>query len=121
MSLLTTIPPAFVALLHIYIMILESFFWTTPRGLKAFGLSPSFAQQTKSLAQNQGLYNGFLAAGLIWGLLHPVEEFGRQVVLFNLGCVFVAGAVGGVTTGKVKIVGSQCVPAVIAISAVLFL
>ena len=72
MSVIPLIAVALVALLHIYIMILEMFLWTGPRGQKAFGLTPEFAQQTKALAANQGLYNGFLAAGLIWGLVHPI-------------------------------------------------
>ena len=59
---------ALVAVIHVYILVLEMFLWTTPRGQKAFGLTPEFAQQTKVLAANQGLYNGFLAAGLFWGL-----------------------------------------------------
>lgn len=76
MSLPATLSVSLVGLIHIYILILESFLWTTPTGHKSFGLTPSFALQTKALAANQGLYNGFLAAGLGWGLLHPVQEFG---------------------------------------------
>jgi putative membrane protein len=102
---------SFVTLIHVYILVLECFLWTTPRGHKSFGLTPSFAHQTKALAQNQGLYNGFLAAGLAWGLLHPVPEFGAQIQIFFLGCVAVAGVVGAATTGQAKIVFIQSIPA----------
>jgi putative membrane protein len=113
MSILVTIPVLFVAVLHIYIFVLEAFLWTTPRGMKAFGLSHQFAMQTRSLAMNQGLYNGFLAAGLIWGVLHPVVEVGRQIELFFCGCVVVAGVVGG-ATAKPKIFFIQGVPGLVA-------
>jgi putative membrane protein len=106
-----------VALLHVYIMLLEMVWWTSPRGQKAFGLTPQFAEQTKVLAANQGLYNGFLAAGLIWGLVYPVPEFAWQIQIFFLACVAVAGIVGAVTSSR-KILFIQTVPAVIAIIAV---
>ncbi len=106
-----------VALLHVYIMLLEVLWWDTPRGQKAFGLTPEFARQTKTLAINQGVYNGFLAAGLIWGLVHPDPGFGWQIQLFFLACVAVAGIVGAVTSSG-KILFIQTVPAVIAILAV---
>ncbi|OBT84529.1 hypothetical protein VE02_06760 [Pseudogymnoascus sp. 03VT05] len=117
MSLLSSVPVAFVALLHVYILVLEMFLWTTPRGLKAFGLKPDFAEKTKTLAANQGLYNGFLAAGLIWGLVHPVPEFAEQIELFFLALVGVAGIYGGLTA-KPKIFFIQSVPAAIASLAV---
>lgn len=83
MALLATLTVSLVAFIHIYILVLECFLWTTPKGRKSFGLTPSFAQQTKTLAANQGLYNGFLAAGLGWGLLHPVAEFVSSQRLFK--------------------------------------
>jgi len=120
MSVIAVIIIALVALLHIYIMILEMFLWTGPRGQKAFGLTPEFAASTKSLATNQGLYNGFLAAGLIWAILHPAPEFGWQIAMFFLACVAVAGIFGAATASR-KIIFIQTVPAVIAMLAVMFL
>ena len=120
MSLIAVILVALVALLHVYILILEMFLWTGPRGQKAFGLTPEFAQQTKALAANQGLYNGFLAAGLIWSLLHPQAEFAWQIALFFLACVAVAGIYGAATASR-KILFIQTVPAVVAMLAVIFL
>lgn len=120
MSLIPVILVALVALLHVYILILEMFLWTGPRGQKAFGLTPEFAQQTKALAANQGLYNGFLAAGLIWSLLHPQPEFAWQIALFFLACVAVAGIYGAATASR-KILFIQTLPAVVAMLAVIFL
>ena len=120
MSLIAAILVALVALLHVYILILEMFLWTGPRGQKAFGLTPEFAQQTKTLAANQGLYNGFLAAGLIWSLLHPQPEFAWQIALFFLACVAVAGIYGAATASR-KILFIQTVPAVITMLAVMYL
>ncbi|WP_374673247.1 DUF1304 domain-containing protein [Ideonella sp.] len=102
-----------VALIHVYILVLEVFWWNTPRGHKAFGLTPDFAAATRVLAQNQGLYNGFLAAGIGWGLLRG----DAPTVLFFLACVAVAGVVGAATTGSRKILFIQTVPAVAAIAA----
>ena len=102
-----------IALLHVYILVLEMFLWTTPRGQKAFGLTPEFAQATKALAANQGLYNGFLAAGLIWGLLHPDFFVGIQIQLFFLICVAVAGVYGALTA-KLSILFIQTFPAILA-------
>ena len=120
MSVIPLILVALVALLHIYILVLEMFLWTTPRGRKAFGLTPEFAAETRVLAANQGLYNGFLAAGLIWGLIHPIPEFAWQVQMFFLGCVAVAGIYGAATASR-RILYIQTVPAVIAMLAVTFL
>ena len=120
MSLIAVILVALVALLHVYILILEMFLWTGPRGQKAFGLTPEFAQQTRALAANQGLYNGFLAAGLIWSLLHPQPEFAWQIALFFLACVAVAGIYGAATASR-KILFIQTIPAVLAMLAVIFL
>ncbi len=108
---------ALVALIHIYIMLLEMLWWDTPRGQKAFGLAPDFARATKVLAANQGLYNGFLAAGLIWSLVHPDPTTRWQIALFFLACVAVAGIVGAVTTKSRKILLIQTVPAVLGIVA----
>ncbi|RFU36246.1 hypothetical protein B7463_g101, partial [Scytalidium lignicola] len=117
MALIASIAVALIAILHVYIVIPEMFLWTTPRGRKSFGLTAEFATKTKGLAANQGLYNGFLVAGLGWGLLHPVEEFGKQIQLFFLLCVAVAGVFGGLTS-KPKIFFIQTVPASVAILAV---
>jgi putative membrane protein len=114
--LFATAAVALVAVLHVYILVLEMFLWTTPRGRRAFGLAPEFAEATRVLAANQGLYNGFLAAGLAWGLLLGPD--GRHVVLFFLGCVIVAGVFGAMTASR-KILFVQAVPAVIAMALVL--
>ncbi len=109
----SAISTGLVALIHIYIMTLEMFLWTKPRGRKAFKLTAEFAEKTKTLAANQGLYNGFLAAGLIWGLVHPVAEFAAQIKLFFLACVIVAGLFGAATVnGRILVV--QALPAVLA-------
>lgn len=99
-----------VAFIHLYILVLEMFLWTKPAGLKAFGLSKEFAAQTRTLAANQGLYNGFLAAGLIWGLLSARVD----VQMFFLGCVLVAGIYGALTA-NVKILWVQAVPAAVGL------
>ena len=120
MSVIALVLVALVALLHVYIMVLEMFMWTGPRGRKAFGLTPEFAEQTKVLAANQGLYNGFLAAGLIWSLVHPAPEFAWQIAMFFLACVAVAGIYGAATSSR-KILFVQTVPAVVAMLGVMFL
>ena len=117
MAIVAMVLVGLVALLHVYIMLLEVLWWDSPRGQKAFGLTPEFARQTKVLAINQGTYNGFLAAGLIWGLVHPDPAFAWQIQLFFLACVAVAGIVGAVTSSR-KILFIQTVPAVVAILAV---
>ncbi|OWT43196.1 hypothetical protein VFPPC_17628 [Pochonia chlamydosporia 170] len=114
MALLSSIATTFLALLHVYIMVLEMFLWTTPRGRKTFKLAAEFAQQTKTLAANQGLYNGFLAAGLVWGLLHPVYEFAVQIRLFFSSLVVVAGLYGGATAAR-KIWVVQMLPGIICL------
>jgi len=105
---------ALVAIEHVYILVLEMFLWTSPAGLRAFGLTPEFAEQTAVLAANQGLYNGFLAAGLIWGLIR--KENGFSVCVFFLSCVIVAGVFGAITA-KPSILFVQAVPALIALVA----
>ena len=119
MSIVAAILVALIALLHIYILILEMFLWTTPRALKAFGLTPEFAAQTRAMAANQGLYNGFLAAGLIWSLLYPLPGFAWQIAMFFLACIAVAGIFGAVTASR-KILFIQTVPAVAAMLALMF-
>ncbi|GAA1020321.1 membrane protein [Acrocarpospora pleiomorpha] len=103
-----------VAAIHVYILILEMFLWTTPRGRAAFGTTPDFAAQSRTLAANQGLYNGFLAAGLIWGLL------GRDpaVLTFFLACVLTAGLYGAATVSR-RILYVQAAPAALALILVL--
>ncbi|KAH6894435.1 hypothetical protein B0T10DRAFT_252024 [Thelonectria olida] len=118
MGLLGSVAAGTIGALHSYILVLEMFLWTTPRGRKAFKLTPEFAEQTKTLAANQGLYNGFLSAGLLWGLLHPNPDFARQIQLFFLGCVEVAGLYGGLTVGR-RIIYVQAVPAAVSIGLVL--
>ena len=114
--MLGTILVALIAVLHVYILVLEMFLWDKPYGLKAFGNTPEKAQLTKVLAQNQGLYNGFLAAGLFWSLCAP-ETYALALANFFLGCVLVAGIYGGLTASK-KIIYIQAVPALLALIVV---
>jgi putative membrane protein len=116
MTIVANILVALVALLHVGFLVLEMFLWTTPFGLKAFNLTPELAQASKVLAANQGLYNGFLAAGLVWGLI--AKERGTAIKVFFLGCVIVAG-VFGAATAKMSILFVQALPAVLALIAVL--
>jgi len=109
---------ALVALIHAYILVLEMFFWDKPQGMKAFGTTPEFAAATKVLAANQGLYNGFLAAGLGWGIW--LGEAGDPIKTFFLLCVAVAGLYGAATASR-KILFVQTMPAAIALLAVWFL
>ncbi|RZL33258.1 MAG: DUF1304 domain-containing protein [Rubrivivax sp.] len=109
---------ALVALLHVYILVLEMFLWTKPMGRKAFGLKADFAEQSKTLAANQGLYNGFLAAGLAWGLAQGAAGAGRPWLVFFLGCVVVAGVFGAATASR-KILFVQALPGAVALAAVL--
>ncbi|ENU33418.1 MULTISPECIES: DUF1304 domain-containing protein [Acinetobacter] len=114
--MLGTILIALIAILHVYILVLEMFLWDKPYGLKAFGNTLEKAQLTKVLAQNQGLYNGFLAAGLFWSLLAPTA-CAVAIANFFLGCVLVAGIYGGLTASK-KIIYIQAVPALITLIVV---
>lgn len=107
---------ALVALIHVYIVYLEMFAWDTPAGHRAFRLTPDFARESKVLAANQGLYNGFLAAGLAWGLW--LGEAGFQFKVFFLICVAIAGLYGAATVGR-KILFIQAVPAALALLFVL--
>lgn len=117
MATIANIAVALVALLHVYFLVLEMFLWDKPRGLKAFGLTPEFASTSRSLAANQGLYNGFLAAGLVWGLALGVA--GDSIKIFFLGCIALAGIFGAVTANP-KILWVQALPACIALALVLF-
>ena len=119
MSIIAPILVGIVAALHVYFLVLEMFLWTRPRGLKTFGNTPEKAQATAVLAANQGLYNGFLAAGLIWGLLHPVAAVGFQIKVFFLLCVIVAGLYGAVSVSR-KILIVQALPAALALLAIWF-
>ncbi|WP_406872814.1 DUF1304 domain-containing protein [Aminobacter sp. P9b] len=112
--MLANILVGLVALIHLYIVYLEMVLWDTPRGHKAFGLKPDFAMASKVLAANQGLYNGFLAAGLIWGLW--LGEAGFQVKVFFLLCIAIAGLYGAATVSR-KILYIQTVPAALALAA----
>jgi putative membrane protein len=106
-----------IAAIHVYILVLEMFLWRTPRALAAFGTTPEFAEASAPLAANQGLYNGFLAAGLIWGLIADAPvDFAFQV--FFLGCVIVAGLYGAATANR-RILFVQVIPGAVALVAVL--
>jgi putative membrane protein len=116
MTYAANIVTALVALLHVYFLVLEMFLWTKPAGRKAFGLSAERAESTKAMAANQGLYNGFLAAGLLWGIY--LGAAGTSVKLFFLGCVLIAGVFGAVTVSR-KIFFVQGLPAAIGIALVM--
>ncbi|OAA53097.1 hypothetical protein ISF_09051 [Cordyceps fumosorosea ARSEF 2679] len=109
MPTFSQIATGLVAAEHVYILVLEMFLWTTPRGLRTFKMDRDLAEKTKVLAANQGLYNGFLAAGLAWSLLHPAPGFAHQLQLFFLSNVVLAGAYGGATATK-KIWTVQMMP-----------
>ncbi|MEC3905783.1 DUF1304 domain-containing protein [Tamlana sp. 2201CG12-4] len=112
MTILTLILIAIVVLEHIYFLVLEMFLWTTPKGIKAFRLkSKQFAEDTKVLAANQGLYNGFLAAGLIYAV---VEEDIKTTIFFLI-CVTIAGIYGAYSTKQIKLFYIQSVPALLAL------
>jgi len=113
MPLLANIVVAIVALLHVYFLVLEMFFWTKPLGLKTFKRTQAQADDSKVLAANQGLYNGFLAAGLLWGL--SLGAAGLSIKVFFLLCVVVAGVYGAATVGK-KILYVQALPAAIGLA-----
>jgi putative membrane protein len=107
---------AIVALQHLGFLALEMFFWDKPLGMKIFRLSPEMAAASKALAANQGLYNGFLAAGLVWALILGAE--GRAIAIFFLNCVIVAGVFGAATVSK-RILYVQALPAAIGLGVVL--
>lgn len=113
MTLASQILIAVVALLHVYFLVLEMFLWDKPFGLRTFGKGLEFATATKALAANQGLYNGFLAAGLFWGLW--LGQAGRDVTTFFLSCVIVAGVYGAFSVSR-KIFFVQALPALAALA-----
>lgn len=115
MKLVSDFLTVIVALLHFYFLYLEMFQWDKPRGMKSFNLTAEFAKQSKTLAMNQGLYNGFLAAGLIWGIFA-----GDAVKIFFLSCVIIAGIFGAMTVSK-RIFYIQAAPAILALILVLVL
>ncbi|MCA1430171.1 MULTISPECIES: DUF1304 domain-containing protein [Bradyrhizobium] len=114
--LIANILVALVAALHVFFLVLEMFLWDKPLGLKVFRNSPEKAEITRVLAANQGLYNGFLAAGLVWGLFHGNPAFAFQIKVFFLLCVIVAGAYGAATVST-RILIVQALPAAIALIA----
>jgi putative membrane protein len=114
MIVIANILVALVAALHVYFLVLEMFLWTKPLGLKTFRNTPEKAADSAVLAANQGLYNGFLAAGLIWGLMQAVPAFAFQIKVFFLLCVIVAGIYGAVTVSR-RILMVQATPAAIAL------
>jgi len=116
MTTAANIAIALVALLHLYFLVLEMFLWDKPFGRRAFKLTPEFAAASKGLAANQGLYNGFLAAGLSWGLV--LGAAGIDVKVFFLACVIVAGLFGGATVNR-NILFVQAVPGIIALALLL--
>jgi putative membrane protein len=113
MAGIADIAVALVALLHLYFLVLEMFLWTKPFGMRTFGLTPEFAVASRSLAANQGLYNGFLAAGLLWGLV--LGDAGSPVKIFFLGCVIVAGVFGALTASR-RILWVQALPGAVALA-----
>lgn len=115
MKILADVLVGLVALLHLWFLVLEMFLWTKPYGRRAFGLTAEKAEATKALAANQGLYNGFLAAGLGWGLYAGAD--GYPVKVFFLGCIIVAGIFGAATASR-KILWVQAVPAAVALALV---
>jgi putative membrane protein len=117
MSITATVFVLAIAALHAYILVMEMFLWTTPRVRASFGTSPEFAESTKALAANQGLYNGFLAAGLVWGAVAD-DPTGFAAKVFFLVCVAVAGVYGAATASR-RILFVQTVPALIALALVL--
>jgi putative membrane protein len=119
MLLLSDVAFALVALLHGWFLVLEMFLWEKPLGLKTFGQTREQAAAGAVLARNQGLYNGFLAAGIAWGLFEGHSAFGMRVRLFFGACVIIAGVYGALTTGKRTILWIQSMPAAIAVAALL--
>lgn len=120
MYYLTVILVALVAIEHFYILYLEMFRWSHPRTLKAFGMEKELAEKTVHMAANQGLYNGFLGAGLVFGLIHTHYEFAQQIQVFFLACVLIAALYGSVTVKK-SIIVMQGVPAILALLSIFLL
>jgi len=116
-SIAASLVVALIALLHVYILVLEMFLWEKPAGLRVFGNTPEKAKMMRVLAANQGLYNGFLAAGLFWGL--SLGAAGTGVKTFFLACVLVAGLYGAASTGSRRILLIQAAPAVVGLALLL--
>jgi putative membrane protein len=114
MRIVLAVLTGLIALLHLFFLVLEMFLWQTPYGMKTFHLTPELAQGSAVLAANQGLYNGFLSAGLIWSLLIGDVRWALNVRAFFLGCVLVAGIYGGVTAQR-SILVVQALPALVAL------
>ena len=114
MSIVANVLIGVVGLLHLYFLVLEMFLWTHPTGRKVFRTTPEFAQASKTLAANQGLYNGLLAAGLLWGLSRGAA--GADIKIFFLLCVLIAGIYGAATASR-KILYIQALPAALALAA----
>ncbi|MEV7414469.1 DUF1304 domain-containing protein [Streptomyces sp. NPDC089919] len=117
MSIIALVLVGLVALLHLYILVLEMFLWEKAPGRGLSGFDPEMARATAPLAANQGLYNGFLAAGLVWGLV-AADPTGFRVRIFFLSCVLVAGVYGGLTANR-RILVAQALPGAVALAAVL--
>jgi len=112
MNTLALVFVSIVIFLHIFFLVLEMFLWDTPYGRRVFGTKQAFAKESKAMAANQGLYNGFLAVGLIWGLILGIEGF--AITVFFLCCVIMAGVFGGITVNK-RIFFFQAVPAILGL------
>lgn len=117
MSIAAAVLTVFIAVLHLWFLVLEMFLWTTPFGRSRLKMTPQQAEATAPLAKNQGLYNGFLAAGLLWSFFLPAPV-AFQVRVFFLACVLIAGLYGGLTTAK-PILFLQALPGAIALAVVL--
>ena len=117
MKLAAGVVVVLIAALHFYFLVLEMFLWQTPFGMRTFGTTPEVAASSAVLAANQGLYNGFLAAGLLWALISYGVTGGRAIITFFLLCVVVAGVYGG-ATAKFSILFVQAVPALVALALV---
>jgi len=118
MGIVADVAVALVAALHLYFLVLEMFLWDKPTGMRIFRLTPETAATSKTLAANQGLYNGFLAAGLAWGIIQGTA--GDPVKIFFLGCVIVAGLFGGLTVSR-RVLLVQALPAAVALALVILL
>jgi putative membrane protein len=117
MTVVADVLVGLVALIHVYILVLEMFLWTSPRARAGFGTTAEFAEASKALAANQGLYNGFLAAALVWGLI-AADPTGFQLKLYGLACVIVAGLYGAATATR-RILLVQVLPGGLALLALL--
>lgn len=117
MNIAASILVGLVAALHVYFLVLEMFLWQAPAGRRLSGFDRETAERTRVLAANQGLYNGFLAAGLVWGLI-AADPTGFRVQVFFLSCVIIAGVYGAATANR-RILFAQALPAAVALVAVL--